>query len=92
MNDINSISSKFDFILYPDGTTMFSSMCIFTSYRRDTAYIAININKESSKLSHWLAVNKISLNISKTKFIQFHLIYKIYLKYSVQSSTTGIEM
>ena len=77
MNDIKKVSSKFDFILYADDTTMISSMCTFTSDRRDTASIDANINRELSKISDWLIVNKLSLNISKTKFIQFHHKQKI---------------
>ena len=73
MNDINAVSPKFTFILYADDTTMISSMYTFTSVtRQDTACIADNINEELSKISDWLAVNKLSLNTSKTKFIQFH--------------------
>ena len=73
MNDINAVSPKFTFILYADDTTMISSMYTFTSVmRQDTAWIADNINEELSKISDWLAVNKLSLNASKTKFIQFH--------------------
>ena len=71
-NDINKVSSKFDFILYADDTTMISSMCTLTSDRRDTASIDANINQELSKISDWPIVNKLSLNISKTKFIQFY--------------------
>ena len=77
MNDINKVSSKFDFILYADDTTMISSMCAFTSDRRDTASIDANINQELSKISDWLIVNKLSLNISKSKFVQFHHKQKI---------------
>ena len=73
MNDINAVSPKFSFILYADETTMISSMYIFTSVmRQDTACIADNINDELSKISDWLAVNKLSLNTPKTKFTQFH--------------------
>ena len=73
MNDINAVSPKFTFILYTDDTTMISSMNTFTSVmRHDTAGIADDINEELSKISDWLAGNKLSLNTSKTKFIQFH--------------------
>ena len=73
MNDINAVSPKFTFILYADDTTIISSMYTFTSVmRQDTACIADNLNEELSKISDWLAVNKLSLNTSKTKFIQFH--------------------
>ena len=77
MNDINKVSSKFDFILYADDTTMMSSMCTFTSDRRVTASIDANINRELLKISDWLIVNKLSLNLSKSKFIQFHYKQKI---------------
>ena len=73
MNDTNAVSPKFTFILHADDTIMISSMHTFTSaMRQDTACIAGNINEELSKISDWLAVNKLSLNTSKTKFIQFH--------------------
>ena len=72
MNDINAVSPKFTYILYADDTTLISSMYTFTSVmRQDTACIADNINEELSKISDWLAVNKLSSNTSKTKFIQF---------------------
>ena len=62
MNDINAVSPKFTFILFADDTTMISSMYTFTSVmRQDTACIADNINEELSKISDWLAVNKLSL-------------------------------
>ena len=54
MNDINKVSSKFDFILYADDTTMISSICTFTSDRRDTVSIDANINQGLSKISDWL--------------------------------------
>ena len=31
------------------------------------------INKELSKVSQWLAANKLSLNVAKTKFMVFHM-------------------
>ena len=77
MNDINKISSTFDLILYADGTTMLSSTCTFICDGRDTASIDANTNRELSKISDWLIVSKLSLNISKTKFIQFHYKQKI---------------
>ena len=73
MNDINAAGPKFTFILYADDTTMISYMHTFTSVvRQDTVCIADNINEELSRISDWLAVSKLFLNVSKTKFIQFH--------------------
>ena len=78
MNDTNAVSPKFTFILYADDTIMISSMHTFTSVmRQDTACIADNTNEELSKISDWLAVNKLSLNTPKTKFIHFHHRQKI---------------
>ena len=60
MNDSNAVSPKFAFILYADDTTMISSMYAFTSLvRQDTACIADDINEELSRISDWLAVNKL---------------------------------
>ena len=35
-----------------------------------------NINTELAKVYDWLAVNKLSLNVSKTKYVIFHAINK----------------
>ena len=35
-------------------------------------YVSTTINMELSKISDWLAVNKLSLNTAKTKFMLFH--------------------
>ena len=59
---------------------MISAMCTFTSDRRDTASIDAYMNQALSKISDWLIVNKLSLNISKTKFIQFHHKQKIMIE------------
>ena len=38
--------------------------------------LLININKELAKVYDWLAVNNLSLNIRKTKYVIFHAINK----------------
>ena len=62
MNDIPEVSNIFTFILYADDTTLKSYIkienCINT--------ISNDINMELSKVSDWLAVNMLSLNIKKT--------------------------
>ena len=77
MNDIDKVSSKFYFILHADDTTMISSMCTFTSDRRYNASIDANINRELSKISDWLIVNKVSFNISKQSPCSFIISKKI---------------
>ena len=65
MNDICNSTDKFEFILYADDTTLYIS---FAS-RTDTSEL---INPEIRKVSRWLSINKLSINVSKTKYILFH--------------------
>ena len=57
------------FILYADDTTL-------SSIIRIPSVSLININNELAKVYDWLAVNKLSLNIGKTKYVIFHAINK----------------
>ena len=73
MNDIHIVSQQFTFILYADDTTLISPLCSFIhSSQSDMDYVSTMINIELSKISDWLAVNKLSLNTAKTKFMLFH--------------------
>ena len=56
-----------------DDTTLISPLCSFIhSSQSDMDYVSTMINIELSKISDWLAVNKLSLNTAKTKFMLFH--------------------
>ena len=73
MNDIHTVSQKFTFILYADDATLISPLCSFIhSSQSDMDYVSTVINMELSKISDWLAVNKLSLDTAKTKFMLFH--------------------
>ena len=73
MNDIHTVSDKLNFILYADDTTLTSPLCSFThGAHNDVSHISSQINSELLKISDWLAVNKLSLNVEKTKFMVFH--------------------
>ena len=53
------------FILYADDTNLFAA--------HENLEILINqINCELIKVSQWLKINKLSLNVKKTNFITFH--------------------
>ena len=39
----------------------------------NTPHIYDNINTELDKISEWLKINKLSLNVDKTKFMLFHM-------------------
>ena len=71
MNDIPESSSYFDFILYADDTSLKSYINC-----KDRLHLSSQnsqtINSELAKVYDWLCVNKLSLNIKKTKFMIFH--------------------
>ena len=69
MNDIPNCTEYFDFILYADDTTLINTIQIPTLSH-------ININNELAKVYDWLAVNKLSLNVGKNKYVIFHAINK----------------
>ena len=66
INDIVAASDFFNFISYADDTTLFFSMNSFTI--TDSS----RINAELSKISKWLSVNKLALNVNKSKYMVFH--------------------
>ena len=76
MNDIHVASDKFNAIIYADDTSLLSSLCSFNvSVQRNTTSIAelsSHINLELGNIQEWLNINKLSLNVQKTKFMIFH--------------------
>ncbi len=71
MNDIAEVSNVFKAIIYADDTTLSSTLstcCLTKSNRYNNDYI----NKELDKISGWLKLNKLSLNVAKSKFMTFH--------------------
>ena len=69
MSDIPNASNFFKYELYADDTTLFSTINI-------SAGATHEINNHISKVYDWLAMNKLSLNVKKTKYIVFHAINK----------------
>ena len=71
INDFSLASQVFTFISYADDTTLFSTLNNFTN----TPNIDQNclINEELIKINEWLEINKLSLNIAKTKYMLFHM-------------------
>ena len=66
INDIINSSKFFEFILFADDTTLITTI---DSY--DTEFEKI-INKELGKITLWLKLNKLSLNVAKSNFVVFH--------------------
>ena len=72
MNDIEVASSAMNSILFADDSTFISSLnAVFPYIEIDQNYEQ-KINKELEKVYDWLAINKLSLNVRKTKFMLFH--------------------
>ena len=65
INDLPNISKIFKFFLFADDTNIY--------YESDNLkQLERTVNKELQWLNHWLNVNRLSLNISKTNFVIFH--------------------
>ena len=62
-NDLCNVSKLFKMIIYADDTTLYSTMDVFDNY------ISKNFNLELTKIADWLKLNKLSINIKKSKFI-----------------------
>ena len=76
MNDIAEATDNFHSVLYADDTTLTEPLSSFNlvidSNKIDKKVMESNINKELDNIYKWLCVNKLSLNIPKTKFMIFH--------------------
>ncbi len=71
INDMSKVSNIFAFIIYADDTTLSSILRAFKP-NTPSENIENKINTELYKISEWLKVNKLSLNITKTKYSIFH--------------------
>ncbi len=69
INDLPNISDKLDFFLFADDTNIY--------YESDNLLnLEKIVNGELKKLSQWLNVNRLALNVSKTNFVIFRSIKK----------------
>ncbi len=64
INDMPNCSDMLNFRLFADDTKIFLS-------DSDLAEIQSTLNSEIPKLNSWLSVNRLSLNVTKTKFILY---------------------
>ena len=72
MNDIEEASTALNCILFADDSTFMNTInTVFPNQKIDCVFEQ-NMNEELDKIYNWLAVNKLSLNVSKTKFMIFH--------------------
>ena len=76
MNDINNVSSFFTVISFADDTTLTISICKKNLKSLKNGDNSINeemINHELNLIYEWMCLNKLAMNMSKTKYILFSL-------------------
>ena len=67
-------SDKYNFILYADDTTLNATV---ESFGEPAADIQPLIRNELQKICKWLDLNKLHLNVPKSKFMLFHMPQKV---------------
>ena len=65
INDLPTSTTLFNMIMYADDTTLYCDIKDVPNYENV-------LNVELCKITNWLAANKLSLNVGKTKFMVFH--------------------
>ena len=65
INDLPNISTKLNFYLFADDTHIYHEC-------KSLQELEIVTNRELKKLSFWLNINRLSLNIEKTNYMIFH--------------------
>ena len=78
VNDLPYVTNIFKIIIYADDTTLFATLC--QNDLSNSPQIDL-INRNLSLIYNWLALNKLSLNIAKTKAMIFHTKQRQILNY-----------
>ena len=75
INDLCSASKIFHAILFADDTSLTATMSSFSPFRpktkMDFEILSNRINNELKLINEWLQINKLSLNVDKTKYMIF---------------------
>ena len=67
INDLVNSSNKLSFLMYADDTTIYFNLEDFENTNRELA-----INAELDKVNDWLKLNKLTVNVEKTKCVWYH--------------------
>ena len=67
INDIVTVSKKFQCLMYADDTTIYLNLEDFSCKN-----VEENVSNQLNKVNSWLSLNKLSLNTYKTKCMTFH--------------------
>ena len=90
MNDISLSTDHFHVITYADDTTLTTTIQKFQTCNNNET-IESGINKELYKITDWLKLNKLSLNINKTKFTIFHMKTKAINPLNIKIENINLE-
>ena len=86
INDLVNCSTKFQFLMYADDTTIYFNLNDFPVINRE-----VEINSELEKVNTWLKLNKLAINVDKSKCMFFHKRRAITpLKFSMNSRTIDV--
>ena len=76
INDISKASRLFHTILFADDTSLIGTVTQFhvttPKTKEDIKILNNRINTELELMHEWLKINKLSLNVDKTKLMIFH--------------------
>ena len=84
INDLPNISNKLKFFLFADDTNIYYEST-------DLVELETTINKEIKKLSLWLNINRLALNIGKTNFAIFRANRPLYHNVTLLMNKKAIE-
>ena len=93
INDFIYSSDRFEFLMYADDTTLFSTYDKFENIDDKTIEtIQTNINKELFLIVSWLHCNKLLINTTKTKMTIFHTPHREVIYPKIKINNTSVEI
>ena len=90
INDLPHASDIFNSIMYADDTTMSSILQTIKSIY-PTQSVSKSLNNELVKISDWLNINKLSINVKKSKYLLHKMNNKILNPLQLNMDGTPIE-
>ena len=83
INDLPRVCRVFSMLMYANDTTLYCNI--------NNANSDIILNNELCKISDWLSLNKLSLNVKKTKYMVFHTPQKRVIYPTLKLNNANIE-
>ena len=80
----------FNFIIYADDTTLSNTLNTFNNNIYNDNLESL-INDKLLKINEWLKINKLSLNIAKSKYMTFQKSYKNVQMLTLKIDNINIE-